>query len=314
MWTYGSKTHRVLFSWLRPAGPLHILSGYLMWLQDEAVTVVSDLNGRNVSILEIPANRRTSAFTVVDPAQRRSLTPSDERGNAIDWIPDPVPGSSITVTEPQLNGSYRLNISWQPVRNVDSDRVQYEIHIRNQDHDQLHLVTNASSCLVQPNWKPNPCTTLMVSIKAFSVWGSSPTISTNLRMPQLSAKAGGLPQPGNFSATILTPHSVRLKWEKPKHLGGTSISFTVSWKGEMTTGQRSVDSTTTVVDSLLPGHTYTFRVRASFCGDQMLWSESSPLTLDTYRLPSPLILRNATTTSLILQWTPPKEVILKKYV
>ena len=54
-------------------GPLQFVSGRLLWLQNETVAVVSDLNGRNVSLLQSPETRRISYFMIVDKSYQSSF-------------------------------------------------------------------------------------------------------------------------------------------------------------------------------------------------------------------------------------------------
>ena len=136
--------------------------------------MVSDLNGQNISLLQSPAHRRTSFFTVVD--ERHRHLPASISG-PVNVVPDAVQASSISIRRPSTAVD-SAEVTWRPVTNVNynNTRVRYTIEILADSYNFKGQTVATNKLIIPSNPDIPPCSNLTVSIRAFTVWSLSETV------------------------------------------------------------------------------------------------------------------------------------------
>lgn len=209
-------------------GPLMYSSNRLLWLQDDHTFVIGNLTGKNLAYIRNIDSYELKAFTVIDPKQR--ILPSEPE--VINAIPEAIDANTIQVT----GTPHSFTVRWQPIKSVTYGHVYYEVRFANHSY----TLTNVSYIKVTQNHLP-AYSQLNITIKAFTYWGSSPTVKVHkFSPPAVPSKPQNarifithLQSPFDTGSTILAT----FRWHQPQKPNGPLDGYKVSCWYESGTGR-----------------------------------------------------------------------------
>lgn len=213
----------------RIQGPLAYLSSRLLWLQDDATVVISNLTGKNVAHIKNIELSDLKVFFVVDPTQH--VLPSVDPLNV---VPEPVQASTINVTGHWSS----FIVSWEPIESVTYGEVFYEFRYFNHTFiDKRPFIKIDDPSLL-------PYSPMNISIKAFTYWASSAPIKIQINSPPAPPS-----QPTNVRIFISHTHNpIRnglnieavFRWNQPEYLNGQLTGYQISCWYEKTNSRSRI--------------------------------------------------------------------------
>ncbi|XP_069689840.1 proto-oncogene tyrosine-protein kinase ROS isoform X2 [Periplaneta americana] len=162
-------------------GPLCYFSDHLLWLQDDRNGVIGDLNGQNTAVISGTSLSGLNMVAVLDPVLHHYPNKYTSYQDDVNVIPEPVRLSSIHIT-----GTWdQFSISWDPVTNVNYDKVFYEVKMYNiSKMDFSEPKVTGEPYVSYRNLGMAPYSRLQITLKAFTYWGASPQVRTIVYSPQ----------------------------------------------------------------------------------------------------------------------------------
>lgn len=215
----------------------------------------------------------------------------------ISVIPEIIDKSSVSV-----NGSWKaFSIRWKPVENVNFGTVFYEVIINTELNNETRVNKHGmlmyicwllksefqvvtTNTVVKYQQKTTPFTKLRVSIRAFTYWGASPQIQTEVHSPSSTPSA-----PRNLRAFITYDKfhrniNITFRWDPPIHSNGVIQGYSIfCWHHENETvveGCQNIIVRPTqrqyIVQNLLAKESYKFQVSICFNRDTNYLSRLLP--------------------------------------
>ncbi|GJQ85805.1 sev [Trypoxylus dichotomus] len=208
-------------------GPLCYFNNRLLWLQDDEHAVISNLEGRNVAIINGTSLSGLNMVHVMDSTLNVLPSNFNIKEEDINVLPDMVDAANVRVV-----GSWdSFNITWDPVENVNFGTVFYEIKIG--ESDPQYIVKEPTIRY----WRPlQPFSEMQISLRASTHWASSSPVHVVLHSPSYRPS-----EPENLrvfvsyirQANDITSIETTVRWEPPKHTNGVIEKYVVSiWESE----------------------------------------------------------------------------------
>ncbi|KAK4016061.1 hypothetical protein OUZ56_031022 [Daphnia magna] len=142
-----------------------------------------------------------------------------------------------------------------------------------------------------------------------------------------STQVGAPSKPREVVAIVTSPVSVRVQWLQPSSLNGINITYSVHWLSENKFGspiEGQLKLSEDVEDqagpfryfiditSLTANTTYAFMVRAYSSNGQ--FNQSDFVTTTTFENPKALVMRNVSSTSVLLEWKSPNNTNITRHI
>ncbi|KAI4460354.1 tyrosine-protein kinase receptor [Holotrichia oblita] len=208
-------------------GPLCYFNNRLLWLQDDENAVISNLEGRNVAVINGKSLSGLNMVHVMDSTLNSLPGSFNIKEEDINVLPDVVDVSSVRVV-----GTWdSFNISWRPIENVNFGTVFYEIKIGESDPQYI---------IKEPTiryWRQlPPFSEMQISVRASTYWASSSPVRVTLHSPSYRPS-----EPENLrvfvsylrQASDIVSVETTVRWEPPKHTNGVIEKYVVSiWESE----------------------------------------------------------------------------------
>ncbi|XP_074649999.1 proto-oncogene tyrosine-protein kinase ROS-like [Tubulanus polymorphus] len=202
---------------------LHYYSNRLFWLNGEDEAVISDETGSNPAAIKF-RSKTVRTMTVIHP----SLQPYPEghTWKTVTVVPGDIPATSLDV-----KGNWSdFNIIWPLESTVNHGDVYYEVSLQ-YGVVQKVIITDKPAYNIK-NLKP--FTTITVSLRAYTHWGSSKTTSSKLKSPMSEPSIPLNPRAfvsfnQKFAKSEPTVH-IEFRWNCPAELNGVLNGFHVFYQ------------------------------------------------------------------------------------
>ncbi|XP_071055369.1 proto-oncogene tyrosine-protein kinase ROS isoform X1 [Onthophagus taurus] len=202
-------------------GYLSYFNNRFLWQQDDDNAVISNLEGKNIAVLNAESFTDLHMISVLDPASRKISNHINVTLENINVIPDIVDKDSLKVV-----GDWKFfNITWKPVDNVNYGSVFYEVKFSDRDATIVHQPS------INYPYSVDPYSKIQISIRSCTDWTSAPQIIASIRSPSSPPE-----EPQNLRSFVtykkqydlITNITITIRWDEPINPNGDIKKYKVS--------------------------------------------------------------------------------------
>ncbi|XP_048766735.2 proto-oncogene tyrosine-protein kinase ROS-like isoform X2 [Ostrea edulis] len=218
------------------------------------------------------------------------------------------------------------SVQWPDSCNgVSHPATKYIVYYRQTDRQGDRCHVDSQDCQHSESYGNEITLTGLNPYTSYTVHGSVSNYYTEYLSEALSqpfyfrTKVGVPSSPTNVNATVDTPITIKVSWSAPVSPNGPieELKYMVKYSTQINSVHQVFNKTVKVepdmdrryvynLTGLQPGRSYIIKVMSGN-PDSVFSDESPALQVKTYENPGPIVLLNATQSSMSVSWTPPPD-------